>query len=71
MDDYRAIMTGTALVCGLACASGIWPAVDGIASTLFAVLVGLGGLVVAGHVAREVWRELLFRAAEHIADTIV
>lgn len=56
--EYRLIMAAIAILCGVAAASGIWPAVERVVS---AVVVGvLFGVAVAGFVAM-VRRELRIR----------
>ncbi len=68
MSEYRAIMTGVYLLCGLACASGIWPLVERITTAAFVALLALSGLAVAGYLGRELVRELRFRAEMRALD---
>lgn len=61
MSELRAIMTVIVGLCALGVASSASPAVDHIAGVGVGVLFGLGALLVAAHVGREMWRELRFR----------
>lgn len=68
MSEYAAIMSVLFKLCALGAASGIWPAVDRLAWLGFGLLFALGGLAVAGYLARELWRELAFRAEMRALD---
>lgn len=65
MNDYRLIMTGISVFCGLCAASSVWPVIDAV---MTAGLLALAGLAVAGHLARAAVRELRFRRYLHDLD---
>lgn len=58
MNEYRRIMTGISVFCGLCAASSVWPVID---TVMTGGLFGLAGLALAGHLARAAVRELRFR----------
>lgn len=58
MNEYRLIMTGISVFCGLCAASGVWPVID---TVMTAGLLGLAGLAAAGHLVRTAVQELRFR----------
>jgi hypothetical protein len=58
MTEYRLIMTGIAVLCGLGAASAVWPVID---TVMTAGLLTLAGLAVTGYATREAVRELRFR----------
>jgi hypothetical protein len=68
MSEYGVIMSILGGLCVLGAASGIWPAVDRLAWLGFGALFALGGLAVASYLARELWRELAFRAEMRALD---
>lgn len=56
--EFRPIMLGIGIVCGLAAASAMWPVIDVV---MTAGLLAILGLLVAGYLGRELVRELRFR----------
>jgi hypothetical protein len=66
VNEYRLIMTGIAVFCGLCAASGVWPVID---TVMTAGLLCLAGLALAGHLVRAAVRELRFRRYLRALDT--
>ncbi len=58
MNEYRALMLAITVICGLACAGGIWPVVDLVMTVVVSVLIGAALVAAAGAAAR---RELRIR----------
>lgn len=56
--EMRPIMLGFGIVCALAAACSVWPALDAWLTVLVLVVVGTP---VAGYLTREALRELRFR----------
>jgi hypothetical protein len=66
--EYRLIMTVLAAVCLIGAASAVLPAVELVAGIGVGVLLGLLALAGLAYVAREIRRELLFRAEMRALD---
>jgi hypothetical protein len=68
VTEYRALLTGACLLCGLGCASGAFRVVERITTLAFTALLVLGSLAVAGYLGQELIRDLRFRAEMRTLD---
>jgi hypothetical protein len=65
--EFRLIMLGIGILCGLAAASAVWPVIDVVMTV---GLLGVLGLLVAGYLGRELVRELRFRRDMRALDRL-
>ena len=66
MTEYRLIMLCGGVLLGLAPLTAVWPVIDVVMTTL---LLGTGGVVIAGYWLREAVRELRFRREMRALDS--
>jgi hypothetical protein len=65
MTEYCLIMLGGGVLLGLAPLTAVWPVIDVVMTTL---LLGTGGVVMAGYWLREAVRDLRFRREMRALD---
>jgi hypothetical protein len=67
MSDYRLIVTGVLVACGLAPRAVTWPVLDAV---LCVLLLTAATVLAVGYVIREAVRELRFRREMRALDAV-